>query len=135
MPELVAVLLLAVVAGVIAVAEAMFISEHDLGVLLVVLVAAGAVSLAVAVWSGRRMAEALEDGVVNDPATVAHYHRRMRAETDRISGLVDDLFELSRINAGALQVTLRIRLGARQRAGARPGFREPAPQRDPTYPE
>ena len=27
-------------------------------------------------------------------------------ETDRISGLVDDLFELSRINSGALQVTL-----------------------------
>ena len=30
----------------------------------------------------------------------------MRVETDRISGLVDDLFELSRINAGALHITL-----------------------------
>jgi signal transduction histidine kinase len=145
---LLATTVLAVVAGVVAVAEAMFISEHDLGVLLVVLVAAGAISFAVALWSGRRLArasvwaaearererqleesrrqlvawvshdlrtplaglrataEALEDGVVDDPPTMAHYHRRMRVETDRISGLVDDLFELSRINAGALHFTL-----------------------------
>lgn len=145
---LLATTVLAVVAGVVAVAQAMFISEHDLEVLLVVLVAAGAVSLALALWSGgrlarasvwaaearererrleesrrqlvawvshdlrtplaglRAMAEALEDGVVDDAATVSHYHRRMRVETDRISGLVDDLFELSRINAGTLHITL-----------------------------
>ena len=54
----------------------------------------------------RAMAEALEDGVVADPATVTEYHRRIRAETDRMAGLVDDLFELSRINAGALRLTL-----------------------------
>jgi signal transduction histidine kinase len=53
----------------------------------------------------RAMAEALEDNVVSDPATVAEYHRRIRMETDRMSGLVDDLFELSRINAGALRLT------------------------------
>jgi signal transduction histidine kinase len=146
---LLATTVLAVVAGVVVVAKAMFISEHDLEVLLVVLVAAGVVSLAVALWSGgrlarasvwasearererrledsrrqlvawvshdlrtplaglRAMAEALEDGVVDDPETVAHYHRRMRVETDRVSGLVDDLFELSRINAGALHITLQ----------------------------
>jgi signal transduction histidine kinase len=54
----------------------------------------------------RAMAEALEDGVVSDPATVAEYHRRIRVETDRMASLVDDLFELSRINAGALRLTL-----------------------------
>ncbi len=54
----------------------------------------------------RAMAEALEDGVVGDPETVADYHRRIRMETDRMASLVDDLFELSRINAGALQLTL-----------------------------
>jgi signal transduction histidine kinase len=54
----------------------------------------------------RAMAEALEDNVVSDPATVADYHRRIRMETDRMSGLVDDLFELSRINAGALRLSL-----------------------------
>jgi signal transduction histidine kinase len=54
----------------------------------------------------RAMAEALEDNVVSDPATVAEYHRRIRTETDRMSQLVDDLFELSRINAGALQLKM-----------------------------
>ena len=53
----------------------------------------------------RAMAEALEDNVVSDPKTVAEYHRRIRVETDRMSGLVDDLFELSRINAGALRLS------------------------------
>jgi signal transduction histidine kinase len=51
------------------------------------------------------MAEALEDRVVSDPATVADYLRRMRSETDQMAALVDDLFELSRINAGALNLS------------------------------
>jgi signal transduction histidine kinase len=47
----------------------------------------------------RAMTEALEDGVAEDPA---RYHRRIRAEVERLSGMVGDLFELSRIQAGAL---------------------------------
>jgi signal transduction histidine kinase len=54
----------------------------------------------------RAMAEALEDGVVTDDATVHEYHRRIRGETDRMAQLVDDLFELSRINAGALRLSI-----------------------------
>ncbi|MEO6121347.1 MAG: HAMP domain-containing sensor histidine kinase [Acidimicrobiales bacterium] len=54
----------------------------------------------------RAMVEALEDGVVADPATVSRYHRTMRLEVDRLAGLVDDLFELSRIQAGALELHL-----------------------------
>jgi signal transduction histidine kinase len=54
----------------------------------------------------RAMVEALEDGVVDDPETVARYYRTMARETDRLAGLVDDLFELSRIQAGALRLTL-----------------------------
>ncbi|MCM0676719.1 HAMP domain-containing histidine kinase [Micromonospora phytophila] len=54
----------------------------------------------------RAMAEALEDRVVRDPRTVAEYHRRIRVETDRMTRLVDDLFELSRINAGALRLSM-----------------------------
>lgn len=54
----------------------------------------------------RAMAEALEDRVVDDAVTVSEYHRRIRVETDRMTRLVDDLFELSRINAGALRLTL-----------------------------
>ena len=52
----------------------------------------------------RAMAEALEDRIIDDPATVDEYHRRIRVETDRMTQLVDDLFELSRINAGALRL-------------------------------
>jgi signal transduction histidine kinase len=54
----------------------------------------------------RAMAEALEDGVADDPGSVARYHHAMRVEVDRLSGLVDDLFELSKINAGALHLEM-----------------------------
>jgi len=136
---LIAITVAIVVAGVVAVAQAMFLSGHDLQVVLITVAAAAVVSLAVGATFGRRlaaaamwarqaeasrrdlvawvshdlrtplaglraMAEALQDGVVADPATVAEYHRRIQVETDRMSGLVDDLFELSRINAGALRL-------------------------------
>jgi signal transduction histidine kinase len=143
---LLAATVLAVVSGVVTVAQAMFLSAHDLQVVLLTVAASALVSLAVglafgrrlaasAVWAaqasaqerkaeaGRRelvawvshdlrtplaglraMAEALEDGVVRDGGTVAEYHRRIRVETDRMTRLVDDLFELSRINAGALRL-------------------------------
>ncbi|WP_214108092.1 sensor histidine kinase [Acrocarpospora catenulata] len=58
----------------------------------------------------RAMAEALEDGVVDDPATVRRYHTQIRLEVDRLSGMVDDLFELSRIHAGSLRLA-RTRVG------------------------
>src|SRR2546421_6461510 len=145
---LVAVCVLTVLAGIVAVAQAMFIDEHDLQVLFVVVGLSGGVSPAIGWWRGRRLAaaamgadearakeraaeanrrdlvawvshdlrtplaglramsEALEDKVVVDPDTVAEYHRRIRVETDRMAGLVDDLFELSRITAGALRLHL-----------------------------
>ena len=143
---LLAATVLAVVSGVVTVARAMFLSAHDLQVVLLTVAASALVSLAVglafgrrlaasAVWAaqasarerraeaGRRelvawvshdlrtplaglraMAEALEDGVVSDEDVVAEYHRRIRVETDRMTRLVDDLYELSRINAGALRL-------------------------------
>ena len=54
----------------------------------------------------RAMVEALEDGVVTDPATVARYLATIRTESDRLAQLVDDLFELSRIEAGALDLVV-----------------------------
>jgi signal transduction histidine kinase len=141
---LVAIAVLSVVAGIVTVAEEMFISPHDRNVLMIIVAVSGVVSLAIAFFLGRRlaadaiwsreaaererqaearrrelvawvshdlrtplaglraMAEALEDGVVTDRETVSDYLRRMRLETDRMAHLVDDLFELSRINAGAL---------------------------------
>ena len=50
------------------------------------------------------MTEALDDGVVSDPEDVREYARRIRRETGRLSGMVDDLFEMSRIHAGALTI-------------------------------
>jgi signal transduction histidine kinase len=51
----------------------------------------------------RAMAEALEDGVASDPL---RYHTQMRLAVDRLAGMVDDLFEMSRIHAGALRLSL-----------------------------
>jgi len=48
------------------------------------------------------MAEALEDGIARDPD---RYHRQIRAEAVRLARMVDDLFELSRIKAGALPLS------------------------------
>ena len=135
-------------AAVVASAKAMFLSEHDYGVALIVCLSAGLVSLAVGLVLGgqvrrlqslsadraaaldrerlveasrrdlvawvshdlrtplaglRAMAEALEDGVADDPQ---RYHRQMSVQVERLSSLVDDLFELSRIQSGALALTL-----------------------------
>ncbi|HZN73399.1 MAG TPA: HAMP domain-containing sensor histidine kinase [Micromonosporaceae bacterium] len=54
----------------------------------------------------RAMAEALEDGVVADPDGVREYFASIRSESDRMAELVDDLFEMSRINAGALRLSI-----------------------------
>jgi len=175
---------LPVVAGVVGAAKAMFISSHDLAVVLPVTAVASIVAMLVAMMSGRRvvadvetvrrqagllgdvteveaadtppglreladidaeirgarlrlaqaqarervleqsrrelvawishdlrtplagmraMAEALEDGVAADPA---RYHRQLRREVDRLSRMVDDLFELSRIRSGGLSLTM-----------------------------
>lgn len=54
----------------------------------------------------RAMAEALADGLVVEPREVSHYAYRISGESTRLSGMVDDLFELSRITAGALRLTM-----------------------------
>jgi len=51
----------------------------------------------------RAMAEALEDGIATDPD---RYHRQIRAEVTRLSAMVEDLFELSRIESGTLSLSL-----------------------------
>lgn len=178
-----AVTVLAVTSGTFAVAQAMFLSRHDLGVVITVLGMASVVSLLTAALLGRQvvsgsralteaartvgsdtgfsapehplglelaqlsaelaatsarlaesraraqaldtsrreliawishdlrtplaglraMAEALEDGVAEHPQ---QYLQRMRTEVERLTGMVDDLFELSRIQAGALSLSL-----------------------------
>jgi len=51
----------------------------------------------------RAMAEALQDGIARDPA---RYHRQILAEATRLSVMVEDLFELSRIQSGTLALSL-----------------------------
>ncbi|MCF6525108.1 sensor histidine kinase KdpD [Streptomyces sp. JJ36] len=50
----------------------------------------------------RAMAEALEDGIAEDET---RYHRQIRGEVERLAAMVNDLFELSRIQAGALALS------------------------------
>ncbi|MCP5029512.1 MAG: two-component sensor histidine kinase [Actinomycetia bacterium] len=52
----------------------------------------------------RAMVEAIQDGVVDDRPTIDRYHTQMGAAVETLSSLVDDLFELSRIEAGALDL-------------------------------
>ncbi|WP_433657024.1 sensor histidine kinase [Nocardia sp. CA-128927] len=54
----------------------------------------------------RAMAEALSDGVVTGQADVARYAEQIGCETNRLARMVDDLFEMSKINAGALRLDL-----------------------------
>lgn len=48
----------------------------------------------------RAMLEALAEGVVSDGETTARYLAQSRAEIGRMSGLIDDLFELASLDAG-----------------------------------
>lgn len=54
----------------------------------------------------RAMTEALADGVVHQPGEVATYAKQISVEAEHLAKMVDDLFELSRITAGALRLTL-----------------------------
>jgi two-component system, OmpR family, sensor histidine kinase SaeS len=55
----------------------------------------------------RLMTEALADGLVNDPATTTRYLATMRGQIGHLSGLIDDLFELAQLDAGALRLELQ----------------------------
>ncbi len=60
----------------------------------------------------RALTEALEDGMATDSETVARYHRTLRDQVHELTGLVDDLFELSRAQAGVIRLELeRLSLG------------------------
>jgi signal transduction histidine kinase len=56
--------------------------------------------------STRALIEAVADGVASDRETEERYLSSARRELAHLSRLVDDLFELARIDAGALQLTL-----------------------------
>ena len=57
--------------------------------------------------SMRAMIEAISDGVVSDQATIQRYWLTLKGEVAHLSNLIDDLFELSRIDAGTLELHLQ----------------------------
>lgn len=71
------------------------------------LIAAVSHDLRTPLASLRAMTEALADGIVEDPATKARYLTTMRSQIGHLSGLIDDLFELAQIDAGALRLELQ----------------------------
>ena len=56
--------------------------------------------------SVRAMIEAIDDGIVTDQETVRRYHRTIRSEMSHLSALMEDLFELSRLESGAQTLQL-----------------------------
>ena len=61
----------------------------------------------------RAMVEAIDDGVVDDPADLRNYVSEMKRSVRSLGGLVDDLFELVQLEAGAIAAeTRRANLGA-----------------------
>jgi len=70
------------------------------------LVAAVSHDLRTPLASTRALVEALADGVAADPQTESRYLSSASRELEHLSRLVDDLFELARIDAGLLQLTL-----------------------------
>jgi signal transduction histidine kinase len=55
----------------------------------------------------RAMTEALIDGVVTAPDEVLRYHQSTRSEVERLSRMVDDLFQLAQLEANVLPLQLR----------------------------
>jgi signal transduction histidine kinase len=54
--------------------------------------------------SMRAVLEALADGMVDDPETVQRYYRVAQQDIRSLSALIDDLFDVSQIDAGGLQL-------------------------------
>jgi signal transduction histidine kinase len=54
----------------------------------------------------RAIVEALADGVVDDPETIQRYLRTAQRDIQALSELIDDLFQMSQIDAGGLQLDL-----------------------------
>lgn len=52
----------------------------------------------------RAMSEAIEDGMVDDEQDVRRFAHRIGQESERLSAMVDDLLEISRITSGSLQL-------------------------------
>jgi signal transduction histidine kinase len=70
------------------------------------LIAAVSHDLRTPLTSIRAMIEALADGVVTEPATVQRYYGTIRSQTENLSGLINDLFELSQLETSQIQLAI-----------------------------
>ncbi len=52
----------------------------------------------------RAMVDALEDGVVSEPVEMKRYFVTIRRDVDRLNRMIDDLFDLAQIDAGAMRL-------------------------------
>jgi signal transduction histidine kinase len=55
----------------------------------------------------RAMVDALDDGVVSDRSEMKRYFVTIRRDVERLNRMIDDLFELAQIDAGAMRLRLR----------------------------
>jgi len=86
--------------------EAAFARQREMEEARQHLIAAVSHDLRTPLASLRVMVEAIADGVAHDPATIRRYVGAMERETISLGRLIDDLFEMARLDAG--QVTLRL---------------------------
>ena len=70
------------------------------------LIAAVSHDLRTPIASIRAMVEALADGVVSEPETVQRYYANIRAQSQNLSSLINDLFELSQLETDQLELEL-----------------------------
>jgi len=84
--------------------EASFAKQRELEQARNDLITAVSHDLRTPLASIRAMVESMNDGVVSDPETVRRYLRTTQSEVERLGQLVDDLFELSQMDAGHLQL-------------------------------
>ncbi len=52
----------------------------------------------------RAMVDALEDGVVSEPIEMKRYFVTIRRDVERLDSMIDDLFDLAQIDAGAMRL-------------------------------
>lgn len=86
--------------------EAAFDRQHALERARRDLTAAVSHDLRTPITSIRAMIEALHDGVVTEPAMVRRYYSNIQAQTHNLSTLINDLFELSRLETEPVQLQL-----------------------------
>ncbi len=86
--------------------EAAFARQRDLEQARRQLITAVSHDLRNPLASVRAMIESINDGVVTDEETIRRYLGRLQKDVEYLSRLVDDLFELSQIDAGLIALQL-----------------------------